>query len=210
MKEIKCFLDSEEALSVILGVYCKLNQGPMVVCIAGQTCSGKTTFGKELANSYPSTSLLKMDDWFRDISDPKLPRAENGAPSFDWPQSYRWSELRKAVVSLAAGREIIYPCYDLQSNRRLAEHDLIMRPGKLVIVEGLYSILFCSDLALKPINVWAYAPFFERLQRRLKRDRIYSMSENEIIARVLHAESCFDRFGRVQAKNLDLVVCSAW
>lgn len=210
MKEIKCFLSFEETMEIIVSEHCFQPEVPVVVCIAGQSCSGKTTLAQALAECNKGVSLLKMDDWFRDINDQGMPLAENGTVSFDWPQSYRWMEMQKSIVSLANGREIVYPSYDLASNKRLPENDWIMRPGKLIVVEGLYSILFCADLAFKRINVWTHAPFFVRLQRRLQRDRIYGMQECEIISRFLHAENCFDRFGRPQAKKLDLIACSAW
>lgn len=210
MKEINCFLSFEEVIDMIVFGHCSQFETPTVFCIAGQSCSGKTTLARALAEHSKNVSLLKMDDWFRDIDEQGMPLAENGAVSFDWPQSYRWREMQKAIVSLANGREIIYPSYDLASNKRRPENDWIMRPGSLIVVEGLYSILFCADLAVRRINIWTHAPFFARLQRRLQRDRIYGMQELEIIARFLHAENCFDRFGRAQAKKLDLIACSAW
>lgn len=215
MQGIRCFIDKEEAKSILLAKVSSQRMTPILVCVGGPSCSGKTTLGEELAQIYAQTvgqlaAVLRMDDWFRDIDDCKLPRAENGAISFDWPQSYRWNDLRKSVAALAAGREIIYPSYDLASNRRQPVFDRIVRSSNLIIVEGLYSILFCRDLLPKPLNIWAHAPFFTRLQRRLVRDRTYGMDEPEIISRFLHAQSCFERFGQVQRQWLDLVVCSAW
>ncbi len=215
MQGIRCFIGKEEAESILLNQISSSGAAPLLVCISGPSCSGKTTLGEELALVYTqkvgqSAAVLRMDDWFRDIDDCKLPRAENGASSFDWPQSYRYSDLRKAVAALAAGREIIYPSYDLAGNRRQPSFDRIMRSSKLIIIEGLYSILFCRDLLPKTFNIWAYAPFFTRLQRRLIRDRTYGMDEPEIISRFLHAQSCFERFGYSQREWLDIVVCSAW
>ncbi len=147
------------------------NSRPVLIGIAGMTCSGKTTLAEKLQQSLTERSVLvTLDNFFRESIDPQLPRTSEGKKLFDVPNSYNGSEFISTVARLVAGYETQMPYYDKQSGCRLLERYQRVAAAPIIIAEGLFALTFIKDLKVKSLSVFVKADTKVCLQRRIARD----------------------------------------
>lgn len=157
---------------------------PVLMLVAGGSCSGKGYFSDLLERSREATgasvSVVQMDGCFRDFDDPQMPR-DGRYPVFDHPGSYHMDEVKKYVADLMRGEDIKYPQYDILENRRKIGEYTPIRAADLVIIEGLFAIRELSDLECGSIiKVFIEASESTRLKRRIERDRKYGIGREDV------------------------------
>jgi uridine kinase len=150
------------------------NHEPIFVAIAGGSCAGKTTFARRLRQGIETTygfssPIIGMDNFFRDIDDKLLPRTKDGNPIYDQPNSYHIDELRFSLYRLILGRDAFMPKYDLPTNRRTAEGDII-QPASIIILDGLFAIWMIQRINARNVSIFIEASYDIRKSRRLVRD----------------------------------------
>ena len=124
-------ITKEEAVARMERLFQK--QARVVVALDGMSCSGKTTFARELAEKL-SGSVVHMDDFF-------LPRDRFTEEMQALPGGNMDRERFQAEVlaPLAVGKDFAYRAFSCQEQA--------LRPapvpvtGRLVIVEGAYALL---------------------------------------------------------------------
>ena len=170
---------------------------PVIIAIAGGTCSGKTYLASELNRIlFPTASVIvSMDDYFKDASDSNMPRDDLGRLNFDCPEAYRRDKLLKTVNDLLAGKEAWSPKYDLATNTILGPHGKVLSQAAIIIIEGLFAIDFLKDFE-GVFKVYLEIDYRTASNRRLKRDtqkypevnpeRIYSVFNRRIWPNYLH------------------------
>lgn len=147
------------------------NHRPVVVAIAGMTCSGKSTLAERLQQSLTEHSVVvSLDNFFRETVDPLLPRNSAGKKLFDVPASYNISEFVGTVGRLVAGHRTIMPYYDKLTGCRIPEKYQMVAPAPIIIAEGLFAVTFVKDLKVKSLPVFVKADAKICLQRRIARD----------------------------------------
>jgi len=173
-----------EEVATKLSLMISIRSEPIVlVAIAGGSCSGKSyfmrCFSNHLTEQGNSHSLLRLDDYFKDIDDPTLPRDDKRRVIFDSPNSYRHELFLRHLRELARGKSVDCPVYDLANNRVVLAESKKVLPQRIILAEGLHAIRFV-ELIKKDrhrfYGVYSIAVFIDastetRLARRIERDK---------------------------------------
>ncbi|MCP4163957.1 MAG: uridine kinase [Deltaproteobacteria bacterium] len=140
-----------------------------VIGIAGGSGSGKTTvINKILEKISEENTIILQHDWYYKHN-PHISFEERSKLNYDHPDSLETSLLITHLKELIAGRPVTAPQYDFSTHLRLEETRLI-KPGKIVIVDG---ILIFSDEALRNLmdmKIFVDADSDHRFIRRMERD----------------------------------------
>lgn len=155
---------------------------PLLVAIAGGTCSGKTVLAGILSNYLPPgmVVVVTIDDYFKDFTDPSLPRNSRKTPNFDCPEAYRVERLISTITDLKNGDESFSPLYDIETNTLVAEEGIKLSPKKVIIAEGLFAINFLSSFD-NQIKVYLDITPHDSFARRVNRDMAkYNVSYNQV------------------------------
>ena len=121
----------DEAAALIAG---RLQEkGRLIVALDGMSCSGKTTFARELTERF-SGSVVHMDDFF-------LPQRRYMEESQALPGGNMDRDRFRAEVlaPLAAGADFAYTPFSCREQALLP--DKVSVSGRLIVVEGAYALL---------------------------------------------------------------------
>ena len=109
-----------------------------MIVLAGPSGSGKSHLAERLA-----LPLLRLDDFYRDGSDPALPRITTGANAglVDWddPASWLGSEAVDALTTLCRTGTVETPVYSISANGRVGTQTLSLDGSALVVAEGIFA-----------------------------------------------------------------------
>jgi len=146
-----------------------MNLKSIVICIAGASGSGKTTFAKELTAALPKnkTVLIAQDSYYKDLS--HLSIEEKAKQNFDHPDSLDFDLMKSHLIDLQKGKEILQPIYDFNTHSRLSSSKKIL-PKKVIIVEG--TLVLNQEILLSLYNLKLYIDLDQNtcLDRRIERD----------------------------------------
>jgi len=141
-----------------------------VIGVAGGTASGKTTVAlklKELSNPVESVNIIRLDDYYKDLSDKTL--EERRKTNFDHPDSYDIDLLVSDLQKLINGEVIDKPIYDFKESVRLKNTETV-NPSDVIIVEGILAFCYPQLLKLYDMKIYVDTPDDIRFIRRLERD----------------------------------------
>jgi uridine kinase len=143
---------------------------PLLIAIAGPSCSGKTELARGLADALKETHpiLLPLDAYYKDLSD--LPDAEQERHNFDHPDSLDAPLLLEQARRLAAGEPVKRPVYDYAAHRRQTQ-TIRLEPQGLVLLEGLFALYWEELRRLCALRIYMDIDDDTALARRLLRDR---------------------------------------
>jgi len=144
---------------------------PYIIGITGGSGSGKTSFLKELTNSFSSTDIcvISQDDYYK----PKDEQVKDqlGIENFDLPRSINSYELVTDIIKLIAG-EIVEREEYMFNNVDAKPKTLVFKPAPIIIVEGLFVFHFQEIRKLLDLKVFIHAKENLKVIRRIKRDRL--------------------------------------
>lgn len=165
--------------------------GVRVVCIAGPSASGKTTFIRRLRVQLQVDGLqpkgISLDDYYADRS--AIPRDALGEYDFESFAALRGDLLREHLARLLAGETVRTSRYDFKdgSSDPQGGPELTLGPGDVLLVEGIHGLnpalragidpramlgLFVAPLAELPLDRLSQLHSSDlRLLRRIVRDR---------------------------------------
>ncbi|HEU4383305.1 MAG TPA: cyclic nucleotide-binding domain-containing protein [Anaeromyxobacteraceae bacterium] len=115
-----------------------------IICIAGPSSSGKTTFIKRLTVQLQVAGLnpvgLSLDDWYVDRD--KTVRAENGDFDFEALEALDLRLLQDQVRRLLEGQEVKTARYDFRTGRSHPEGGprLHLGRGDVLVLEGIHGL----------------------------------------------------------------------
>lgn len=177
-----------------------LPHGSRIVCVAGPSSSGKTTFVRRLAVQLQVNGLrpvlLSLDDYYLDRS--LCPRDDEGDFDFETLEALDRPLLADHLRALACGQRVEVPRFDfVQGRRRDRGQEVQLRPDDVLLVEGIHALNPELASGIEPYRVFVSAltqliidernrifTSDARLLRRLVRDRRYrGTSAAETIAR---------------------------
>jgi len=139
----------------------------VVLAIAGCSGSGKTTLAAELARLLDGVHF-PIDHYYRDLSHLALP--ERVRQNFDDPALIESSLLAEHVAALARGQAIERPVYDFATYTRVTGQSERVRAPRLLIVEGLFTLVYPELVSLYHLRVYVETPDEVCFGRRLRRD----------------------------------------
>lgn len=140
-----------------------------IIGITGGTASGKTTFVKQLKDSFNSECLniISQDDYYKPLYG--LTFDEKDKFNFDHPDALDFNLLEKHLLALKKGELIGKPTYDFNTHDRLFENISIV-PKPILILEGILILSVPKVKILCDYTIFIDAPEDIRQKRRLKRD----------------------------------------
>ena len=116
-----------------------------VVCIAGPSSSGKTTFVKRLSIQLQINGInpqtLSLDDYYVNRND--TPRDADGELDFEALEAIDLPLLRTQLQDLAAGREVLTPVYDFKTGGRRSEgmwRRRALKENEVLLIEGIHGL----------------------------------------------------------------------
>ena len=124
-------ISKDEAIALIAGRLEK--QERVIVALDGMSCSGKTTWARELAEQF-SGSVVHMDDFF--LPRDRFTEEMQALPGGNMDRTRFQNEV---LSPLAAGVDFAYAPFSCQEQALLP--DKVQVSGQLVIVEGAYALL---------------------------------------------------------------------
>jgi uridine kinase len=182
---------------------------PVVLAVAGASCSGKTTLAAALARVLGGVHF-PLDNYYRDLS--HLPLAERAAQNFDDPAIIESPLLAAHVALLAQGRPIQRPLYDFSIHTRVTGQTETVQPAAYLLVEGLFAHYYPQLLPLYQFCIYVDTPDELCFERRLKRDIEERGRTAESVRRQYEATVRPSRIAFVQpsAAHADLIVDGTW
>ena len=143
---------------------------PIVIGIAGGTCSGKTSIASILIEEFRytnSVNIIKEDDYYKDQS--TLPMEEREKTNYDHPLAFDFDLMQNHIKQLIEGKAIEKPTYDYTIHNRSKNTEVIY-PSDVLIIEGLFTLYTKEIRDLEDIKIFVDTPADIRFIRRLKRD----------------------------------------
>ncbi|MCC6697992.1 MAG: uridine kinase [Candidatus Hydrogenedentes bacterium] len=142
---------------------------PVIVAIAGPSCSGKTTTARALVRAweYGAGAILPIDAYYRDLS--HLTPEERARVNFDAPDAIEWELLERHAALLARGESVEVPVYDFSTHTRTRDTHRLDSP-LLLVVEGLFALHTAALRDLCTLRVYIDADDSRCLDRRVDRD----------------------------------------
>lgn len=148
-----------------------------VIVLAGPSGSGKSRLAE-----LTGLPVLRLDDFYREIGDPALPRTTHGntAGMVDWDHPDSWSLLEAvaAVEELCSTGHTVAPDYDLSTSSRVGAHTISLDAARHVIAEGIFAQDLVPLLAQRGLLAAAFCleqppllTFWRRLVRDLREHR---------------------------------------
>ena len=190
----------EKKIAQIADSIKSLPDRPRIVCVAGPSSSGKTTFVRRLAvqlqvNGLRPT-LISLDDYYLDRQD--CPKDEQGDYDFETIEALDRPLIAAQIAALAGGGSAVEPRFDFVQGRRKSEGVAMqLGPADVLVLEGIHALNPDLLPGLQPFRIFVSAltqliidernrifTSDARLLRRLVRDRRYrGTSSADTIAR---------------------------
>ena len=126
-----------------LGLRIKSNPDLRLICIAGPSSSGKTTFSHrlriELMARGIKTFKISMDDYYKNKAD--APIDEFGEPDLEHVDALDVALFNKHLHELIQGKEVASPIFDFSIGARSDKVNLIKVPkDAIIIIEGIHAL----------------------------------------------------------------------
>ncbi|MBO0517068.1 uridine kinase family protein [Streptomyces beijiangensis] len=145
-----------------------------VVLLAGPSGSGKSLLAVE-----SGLPVLRLDDFYKEGTDPTLPLVE-GSSDIDWDDARSWDAeaALAAITDLCRTGRTNVPVYDIATSARTGVETLGIERTPLFIAEGIFAadiVERCQELGVLAdalcLNRGAFTTFRRRLVRDLREGR---------------------------------------
>ena len=148
-----------------------------VIVLAGPSGAGKSRLAERLG-----LPVLRLDDFYKDGSDPSLPRITEGpnAGLVDWdhPDSWLPADAVKAIAALCETGVADVPVYDIAHDGRTGWQELSLGEHAFFVAEGIFAqdiVAECRDAGLLAaafcVTQSPTVTFWRRLTRDLRERR---------------------------------------
>ena len=113
-----------------------------LICIAGPSSSGKTTFANRLRIELLSRGIepirISMDDYY--LSKDKVPLDEEGKPDLEAVDALDIKLFNENMADLIAGLEVQLPKFDFKLGKRVPGRTLKVPTDQPIIIEGIHAL----------------------------------------------------------------------
>lgn len=106
--------------------------------VMGPSGSGKSRMSARLNAAY-GWPIVRLDDFYREMDDPDLPRSSLGIADWDHPDSWNAEAAVAALRTLVDEGRVDLPHYDIASSRITGTHTVTARPQDRILAEGLFA-----------------------------------------------------------------------
>ena len=141
-----------------------------IILIGGGSSSGKTYVTNRVVEKVgkENVTLISLDDYYKDQKEKTL--EERVKTNYDHPKAFDWKLLRSQIRDLKDNKSIEKPKYDFVTHLRKEETEIV-RPNKIVIVEGIMALIDAQVRAMGDLKVFIRASAERKFLRRLIRDK---------------------------------------
>ena len=145
-----------------------MENGILVIGIAGGTASGKTTLMKNLISEFGGeVTVLSHDNYYKRHDE--MPYEERCKLNYDEPAAFDTSLMVYHLDQLRHGHSIECPVYDFTIHNR-SDETVRLVPRKVIIVEGILIFENRELRDLMDVKIFVDTDADIRLCRRIKRD----------------------------------------
>lgn len=113
-----------------------------LICIAGPSSSGKTTFADRLTLELISRGIkpirISIDDYYKTREN--VPLDEDGNKDFESIDALDIDLFNKNLLSLLSGEEVLLPTFDFKTNSRNFNRKIKIGPKDPIIIEGIHAL----------------------------------------------------------------------
>jgi uridine kinase len=135
----------EKKLASIADAICERRDEIRVVCVAGPSSAGKTTFVRRLSVQLRVNGvepvIVGLDDYYRDRA--HTPRDDDGETDFEALEALNLDQLDEQLGALLAGEEVMLPRFDFEAGAPAPpdpKRALRLRDDQVLLVEGIHSL----------------------------------------------------------------------
>ncbi|WP_246092014.1 uridine kinase family protein [Oryzihumus leptocrescens] len=143
-----------------------------VVVLAGPSGSGKSRLARRLTERH-GWPVVRLDDFYRDGDDPRLPVLEMGIVDWDHPDSWHADRAVAALTELVTHGRVRVPQYDISASRATGHATVHAGPDEVILAEGIFAAEIVPALAAQGLLLEAFCVRHNRwltFWRRLLRD----------------------------------------
>ncbi len=113
-----------------------------LICIAGPSSSGKTTFSDRLVMELESRGIhpirISLDDYYKTREN--VPLGEDGTPDFEAIDALDKEQFNKDIVDLLDGKIVTLPVFDFKTNKRNPGRTLKISERDPIVIEGIHAL----------------------------------------------------------------------
>ena len=113
-----------------------------LICIAGPSSSGKTTFSNRLRIELLSRGIkpirLSIDDYY--LPKHEVPKDENGDPDLESINALDIELFNQNMLDLISGKEVQLPRFDFKIGHRIPGRVLKVPHDQPIIIEGIHAL----------------------------------------------------------------------
>ena len=113
-----------------------------LICIAGPSSSGKTTFANRLRIELLSRGIdpirISMDDYY--LPRDQAPKDENGEPDLEAVDALDVELFNQNMAALISGEEVDLPRFDFKLGHRVKGRTLRVPDNQPIIIEGIHAL----------------------------------------------------------------------
>lgn len=113
-----------------------------LICIAGPSSSGKTTFANRLRIELLSRGInsirISLDDYYKNRDD--TPRLEDGSYDYESINALNIDQFNSDMFDLIAGKEVTLPRFEFTTGKSVPGRTLKISPNEPIIIEGIHAL----------------------------------------------------------------------
>ena len=113
-----------------------------LICIAGPSSSGKTTFSNRLRSELLSHGIspirISLDDYY--LPKNLVPLDEEGKLDLETIEALNIELFNKNMKDLVDGKSVTIPHYDFKTGKTLNGPTYQIKPNQLIIIEGIHAL----------------------------------------------------------------------
>lgn len=123
-----------------------------VILVTGPSGAGKSRLSTRLsdARGWP---VVRLDDFYREVDDPHLPRSPLGIPDWDHIDSWNMHAAVAALRTLVDTGSAPVPIYDIGASRVTGRQVVSRAPDDFVLAEGLFAARLAEPLEAEGLLV---------------------------------------------------------
>ena len=113
-----------------------------LICIAGPSSSGKTTFADRLTMELKSRGInpirVSIDDYYKRRED--VPLDDDGNYDFESIEALDVDLFNEDILNLLNGQEVHLPTFSFKENKRTFDRKVMLGPKDPIIIEGIHAL----------------------------------------------------------------------
>lgn len=157
-----------------------------LICIAGPSSSGKTTFSDRLVMELQSRGIhpirISIDDYYKERE--KVPLGDDGKPDFEALEALDTEQFNKDIIDLLNGKTVTLPVFDFKQNKRLEGRTLKIGERDPLVIEGIHALNEqMTSLIPKYLKFKIYIS--PQAQINIDRENPISMSDIRLLRRLV-------------------------